>query len=60
VQSDGRRGGVRRRIRALDRAGIEPRRVRVEAEADLASPLLDEGGKPVRERLLQRLARLSP
>ena len=31
------------------RLGLEPRSNGVEAEADLASPLFDEGGEPVGE-----------
>jgi hypothetical protein len=50
VRRDGRRGclgGPRARIAGL--AGPELRRVRIEAEADLAAALFDERRQPIRE-----------
>jgi hypothetical protein len=41
--------GSRPWIGGFARLGLEPRWIGVEAEADLATPLLDEGGEPVGE-----------
>ena len=52
---DGAPGRLRGRGVLGGDARIQLRRVRVEPQADLASPLLDEGGEPVCERWAQPL-----